>query len=802
MVRKSRSNAARRKALDTSVNDDPFAHFSEVTIPPVAEVGPLLQQLYDRAPKPGQLQAVERLIANEDTIFIAKTGYGKSMIFHSVSALCPGSIALIIMPLNALQMDQIDDIKRLTVKGYSMKPCVLNSNTMTDTLLKHIREGRYTHVLTGPEIVLENSKFRSVLQHSDFQRRLKLLAIDEAHVIVSWGDEFRPAYGRLGELRSLFPSDVPWLAVSATMDPSTLKAVMKSLRFDDKLVPIKTSINREDVFINVQKIQKTFVSFEDLRFLTNTNPDTKLIKRKAVVYGNTIAELLKMVDALRRFYREASKCDEETAGQHIRLYHGELSLSGKSTLQADFKRENSDIRIICSTEALGMGMNISDIDIVVQWREPPSMRELWQRAGRVARAPDLPGEFLWLYSPWTEGDLDHEITKSSAAQVENAKDDSLASDQSDMDDASANTLSKKAKKKKPLTALDRRIALGPGLYRLVNHTECCRKIELEFFDEIQPISEKCGSLIPNGCCSRCSPMLGCTEELTASIKAPSKRPKRSPAEKTEKRHRVSVEARLTRWRTHKAPEIFSTFMAVMCPEAYATFLPPRMVKAIAQDCMSLKSVDDLRNIAHDWEWLDDYAEELWDCVQDARSNAKIFGPQQEDQAGSSVQSSLAIGKAAESAESAELPLQSNDQLIEQSSNDASLFISSSSIKSPAKKKAKTPRSSRPSSIKSSVKRKARTFRSPERSPIKSPVKKKAKTLRSSQPLINYNKIRSPFQGGGEQSAISEDEMSRKELSLNASSGRVRTMRRTALEHSIRFERLAPGLLFGKRKEPS
>ena len=150
------------------------------------------------------------------------------------------------------------------------------------------------------------------------------------------------------------------------MNSFTLSAMMKSLKFENKLVSIKTFINRKNVFINVQRIKKSFKFFENLRFLINTNSKNTFIKRKVVVYENTIHELDRMIDVLRRFYKETTKCDEKIARQYIRLYHEELFVSEKSTFQADFKRENFDIRIICSTEILNMNMNIFDIDIVIQ----------------------------------------------------------------------------------------------------------------------------------------------------------------------------------------------------------------------------------------------------------------------------------------------------------------------------------------------------------------------------------------------------------------------------------------------------
>lgn len=99
-------------------------------------------------------------------ILIAKTGYGKSMVFHSVSALEEDTMTLMIMPLLALEEDQKASIKKMRANS---NPCILNGETMTKELLNEIQSGVYTHVLTSPEIAISNKEFRRILQHPNIK---------------------------------------------------------------------------------------------------------------------------------------------------------------------------------------------------------------------------------------------------------------------------------------------------------------------------------------------------------------------------------------------------------------------------------------------------------------------------------------------------------------------------------------------------------------------------------------------------------------------------------------------------------
>ena len=168
MINKFKHNVARKFVLNFHVNDDSFSNISKIIVFSTNEVKHLLKQLYNKSSKKIQINVVEYLIVERNIIIIVKIDFDKNMIFHLMSTLCKKFIVFIIMSLNVLQMNQIDDIKKLKMNEHNMKSCVVNNNIMFDVLLKKIRIKKYTHIFIESKIVLKNKKFRVVMQHVDF----------------------------------------------------------------------------------------------------------------------------------------------------------------------------------------------------------------------------------------------------------------------------------------------------------------------------------------------------------------------------------------------------------------------------------------------------------------------------------------------------------------------------------------------------------------------------------------------------------------------------------------------------------
>ena len=119
----------------------------------------------ERCLHPKQLEAIQILYQKQDVILIARTGFGKSLIFQSLPLLRKDGIALLIYPLSALEQDQYQDIAKLP----DARPFILDAQSNTIENRKKVGNGEYTHILTSPEIAVDNPKFRKeVLMKSVF----------------------------------------------------------------------------------------------------------------------------------------------------------------------------------------------------------------------------------------------------------------------------------------------------------------------------------------------------------------------------------------------------------------------------------------------------------------------------------------------------------------------------------------------------------------------------------------------------------------------------------------------------------
>jgi len=224
-----------------------------------------IQLLYPYAPREGQRNALRHLIyKRKDLILIAKTSFGKSMILQAVSLLIRKFITIVVLPLDQIGLEQTEYIT--CIGG---RPFFLNADTISTKLLTDIQNGKYTHILISPELAISD-KFHATAIHPAFKERLGLVVIDEAHLVSQWGRRFRTVYARLGQLRALFGSRVPWFACSATLDDEALKKLKEGAGFEDDVAILRTSIDREELMIRIgwiPTITNSHQSATALRFL-------------------------------------------------------------------------------------------------------------------------------------------------------------------------------------------------------------------------------------------------------------------------------------------------------------------------------------------------------------------------------------------------------------------------------------------------------------------------------------------------------------------------------------------------------
>ncbi|KAG0012144.1 ATP-dependent DNA helicase sgs1, partial [Podila clonocystis] len=231
----------------------------------------------------------------------------------------------------------------------------------------------------SPELVFFSQRLKQLWDKPTWRKRLLAIVLDEAHCINQWGNDFRPAYARVGELRCWVPPKTAFIALSATLPEPALKTLKTLLLYGPDVTVINEGNDRSNVKYKVSGLQHAASTYQDLAFVLDF--------QKTIVYFQ-------------------SREESEAAGKYLRTlvplhmrdkiaaYHS-IKSEGRKAFVMDSFRSNR-ILILLSTEAAGMGCDISDVLRVVQYKCPSSLSTLIQRIGRAARDIHLRGIGLLL----------------------------------------------------------------------------------------------------------------------------------------------------------------------------------------------------------------------------------------------------------------------------------------------------------------------------------------------------------------------------------------------------------------------
>jgi superfamily II DNA helicase RecQ len=431
-----------------------------------------------------------------------------------------------------------------------------------------------------------------------------------------WGESFRTQYSQLIVLRSIIPHNVPWLACSATLDAVTLAKVQELCGFSSDVLIQRHSIDRPDIFLGLRQLAHPAVTFRDLHFLlepakksiedqlrhvaekdarealclygaaaaaevisssirdppSTTDMDSRAACwkiQKTVVYFDSILAI-EAATALLTAALVQLGCSKTAASNAIQPYHSELATFDKVSISSQFKKpdkgtaaQSSRHRIILATDAMGMGIDNPDIKLVIQWRIPPSLSALWQRAGRAARGPNTKGEFLWLIDSWC---------------ISPAEDSRHITDEK------------------------RRQSMPKELYDVIHSPTCIRLSILLFFGEdlLKPSS------LSAHCCTVCR---GDTIVSDTVLKD-------TVQSQTSQKHiQKAAEAALKQWRKHTSSGKSSTTITRRKEDF---ILPMAALMKMSRTASFIQDVETLRLVAGQlWASCDRYASEVVEVLKRA-----------------------------------------------------------------------------------------------------------------------------------------------------------------------------------------
>ena len=254
---------------------------------------------------------------------------------------------------------------------------------------KKFDNGTYRIIFASPEILMNaTSYFRkhTLVEHNSFRDRLALVCVDEAHCI--WGNgEYRPEYAKLGHLRD-YLSNVPFLAMSATMPPHIMASIQKVLGMQAPTNLIACPGRKKNLDILICEM----ASRDDLTPLESLIPiecrDVYDIP-KTLIFADSVLAALKIAIRLRNVLH--LRLPDARSTVTIRTYYA--SIDAKKKRETRDLLESGSARIVVCTDSMSLGINIPDILRVVQWgvNEKLDLNTLWQRFGRAARDPTLQG---------------------------------------------------------------------------------------------------------------------------------------------------------------------------------------------------------------------------------------------------------------------------------------------------------------------------------------------------------------------------------------------------------------------------
>ncbi|PPQ76285.1 hypothetical protein CVT26_009680 [Gymnopilus dilepis] len=326
-----------------------------------------------------QLKCMRAQVLKQDVLLQAATGSGKTGIAAGPHLLpsSEGKVTLMVSPLLALENEQVATFH----DEFRLKAIAINSENggCLPSIAAKIISGEYQIVLLSPELLVSRKFIDDVLRKPAFGSRCLAVFIDEAHCVSHWGASFRKAYSSIGVIRAFLPRETPVIAVTATLTPAVHQDLLTKLQFDPNSYLFANEGNdRPNVSQVVRAMEHPASSFRDLDFLIPTAMASTTAIQKGFVYCDDIKAGAVITDYLNQ------RVDPQFRKLGlIRPYNASMSKKYRKRVMQLFREGH--IRILVCTDAAGMGCDIPDVSIVVQWKAAENLSSWVQRAGRAAR---------------------------------------------------------------------------------------------------------------------------------------------------------------------------------------------------------------------------------------------------------------------------------------------------------------------------------------------------------------------------------------------------------------------------------
>lgn len=304
----------------------------------------------------GQQGILESIVAGRDTLAVMPTGGGKSLCYQ-LPAVVLKRLVIVISPLIALMEDQVRGLRAHGIPA----GCLHSGQSVSEKreVFQNIRRGGTFILYLSPERV-QKEGFANWLTTQD----VAMFAIDESHCVSQWGPDFRPDYHKLDLLRRLKP-ETPILALTASATPIVLEDIVRSLGLKEPDRHIR-GFYRPNLFYQVSVTE---------------SDDDKVAMVKAALRKTPEGRVLIYCGTRQGVETLASDLSREFEG--VGFYHAGLSSEERS--EAQQKLDRREIRILCATNAFGMGIDYPDVRLVIHYQMPANVESFYQEMGRAGR---------------------------------------------------------------------------------------------------------------------------------------------------------------------------------------------------------------------------------------------------------------------------------------------------------------------------------------------------------------------------------------------------------------------------------
>lgn len=302
----------------------------------------------------GQEKVIDSIMDSRDALCIIPTGGGKSICYQVPALLLPG-VTLVISPLISLMKDQV-----MALKDVGIRAAYINSSLnerQISTVYNNIREGIYKIIYVAPER-LEVESFISLME----EMCPSFIAVDEAHCISQWGQDFRPSYLKITGFIKRLPKPPVVGAFTATATNEVQLDIIRILELNNP-VCVVSGFDRSNLYFDVLRPER---KSDTLRFIVEKRRD-----KSGIIYCATRANVEKICSTLNDMGIPATK------------YHAGLSETERSKNQDDFQYDEKSVMV--ATNAFGMGIDKSNVSYVIHYNMPKSLEAYYQEAGRAGR---------------------------------------------------------------------------------------------------------------------------------------------------------------------------------------------------------------------------------------------------------------------------------------------------------------------------------------------------------------------------------------------------------------------------------